>query len=82
MRQLPRHDASDSDRLMYAETTLLNLYERLYGNGHPGDIDRLQSDITEIKQKLDDLDKFRWKIVGAFGLIALLPTIVSILHRV
>jgi hypothetical protein len=58
----------------------MSLYVRLYGNGQPGDIEKIHKMIGSVNKKLDDLDKFRWKLVGAFGFISLIPLIIEIIR--
>lgn len=69
---------SDEQRLVIIEEIVGELRQRLYGNGQPGDIEK-------ICLRLSALEEFRWKFAGAFGVALFVWEIVRplapILHK-
>ena len=46
-----------------------DLKHDLYGNGQPGDIQRIDGRLDRQGESIRQLQEFRWKAVGAFGAI-------------
>mgnify|MGYP001571939813 CR=1 FL=1 len=44
---------------------------------YSADIETLKADIREIKQKVDELNVWRWKTIGAMGMIAFLVSLAT-----
>jgi len=49
--------------------TTQEIEHRLWGNGQPGDVQRLDGRIDMAVKQIQQLQEFRWKAVGAFGAI-------------
>lgn len=52
-------------RLLLVERILMRIEERLFGNGQPGELSLMKSRLTA-------LEEFRWKSIGALGVIVVI----------
>ena len=65
------NEKSIQERLAVIEEIVLRLEERLFGNGQPGEMERLQSRVRR-------LESWFWRAAGAIGLAVLL---IETLHK-
>ena len=65
------NDKSIQERLAVIEEIVIRLEERLFGNGQPGELERLQ---TRVRR----LESWFWRAAGAVSLAVLL---IEIIHR-
>lgn len=65
------NEKSIQERLAVIEEVVLRLEERLFGNGQPGEIERLQGRVRR-------LESWLWRAAGAVGLAILL---IETFHR-
>ncbi len=65
------NDKSIQERLAVIEEILVRLEDRLFGNGQPGELARLQSRVRR-------LETWFWRAAGAVGLAVML---LEALHR-
>jgi uncharacterized protein involved in exopolysaccharide biosynthesis len=65
-------ERTDRERLAVIEETVLDLKERLFGNGQPGVIEKHEIRITR-------LENYRWLIGGAVGLFMAAATLYAAL---
>lgn len=72
---LSHAESTDSERIIAIETTVFGMSQRLYGNGQPGDIDKIYS-------KIESIERFKWQAIGALGLISGIPLAMEILREV
>ena len=65
------NDKNIQERLAVIEEIVVRLEERLFGNGQPGELERLQS-------RLRRLESWFWRAAGAVGLAVVL---IETIHR-
>ena len=65
------NEKSIQERLAVIEEIVLRLEERLFGNGQPGEMERLQSRVRR-------LESWFWRAAGAIGLAVVL---IETLHK-
>lgn len=57
-------EKSDSARLSSIETTVDEIHHRLFGNGQPGDIDKLHGRINDNANRIGKLEAWRGWLIG------------------
>lgn len=57
-------ERSDSQKLASIEALLESMDHRLFGNGQPGEIDRLHGKIGKVDARVTKLENWRWWVVG------------------
>ena len=45
------------------------LEKRLFGNGQPGEIERLHCRISAQKERIDRLEAWKWRMAGAIAVV-------------
>ncbi len=88
---------SVENRLTRMETILDDLKRTLLGNGQPGVITNMEaklsaklSDMDEryterfagIEKKMETFSEFRWRLVGAFGVLTVLFSVIELVVHV
>jgi hypothetical protein len=68
LEQTAMPNKSDHDLLVEINTTVNSLYGRLYGDVHN------EGDIEATKTRVKNLEEFKWKLVGALGLLGAITT--------
>lgn len=68
----PDPNSSDKERLAVIQHFVGDMHQRLFGNGQPGEIQTL-------KERVESLEKWMWRVMGAAGALASLAEIYHIL---
>lgn len=66
----PTPGLSNDARLAVIEEIVGRMEQRLFGNGQEGEI-------SKIKGRLTELEKWKWKLVGAGALLVILAQLVA-----
>ncbi len=62
------NNQTDRDLLIEVSTLVREMHTRLFGNGQPGDIDRINKEVR-------NLSSYRNKLIGAVTIVAFLLTV-------
>jgi len=46
------------------DTTVADMHHKLFGNGQPGELDKLHGRVSAVSDRVDSLENFKWKLVG------------------
>ncbi len=63
---------TDSERIAVIETTVVELKHNLLGNGQPGQIQVLHRRVSDISDRVSDLENWKWWVLGGAGVIGAL----------
>lgn len=75
MTYQPRPEATDSERLSAIEVMLCDTHARLFGNGQPGELDKIRTEASKrfgrLRKEIDALNRWRWVERGALCAFAI-----------
>lgn len=63
---------TDHDLLIEISAGLKDIRGRLFGNGQPGEIQKLHSRLLAAEHKVQHLDAYKWLLGGALAVVAFL----------
>lgn len=62
MTYSPKPDSTDAERIASMETVLYDMHSRLFGNGQPGEIEKL-------KDRISSMERWMWRCVGGAAVV-------------
>ena len=63
-------NADIQSQLAVTHNTVLDMHHRLFGNGQPGEIEKLNTRISSTNDRVGKLENWRWYLLGAVAAVS------------